>query len=61
MDQVKRIADLCALLVEGTIAEIGTPAHLFSHEHHHLTQSFAQGRMGGRDVLTESKKDDRSH
>jgi putative ABC transport system ATP-binding protein len=61
MEQVKRIADLSALLVGGSIAEIGTPAHLFSDEHPHLTQLFAQGRMGGCEVLTESKKDDRSH
>jgi len=60
MDQVKRIADLSALLVGGTIAEIGTPEHLFSDEYHHLTQAFAQGQIGGRDVFTESKKDDRS-
>ena len=61
MEQVKRIADLSALLVRGAIAEIGTPEHLFSGEHHHLTQSFAQGWMDGRDVLTESQKDDSSH
>jgi ABC-type phosphate transport system ATPase subunit len=45
IDQVERTADQMALLVDGTIAEIGTPDHLLSGAHHHLTEDFAQGKL----------------
>jgi ABC-type phosphate transport system ATPase subunit len=61
MEQVQRIADLSALLIEGAMAEVGTPAHLFSEGCRHLTQSFAQGQMGGRDRLMEDETDGHPH
>jgi ABC-type phosphate transport system ATPase subunit len=61
IDQVKRIADLSALLIEGAIVEVGTPTHLFSEGYRYLTQSFAQGQIVGRDGFTEGKTDDHTH
>ena len=45
IDQVKRTADLVALLVDGAIVETGTPDHLLSGVHHHLTEDFAEGKL----------------
>ena len=60
MEQVQRIADLSALLIEGAIVEAGTPAQLFSGENRHLTRLFAQGRIGERDGVTEGETDART-
>jgi ABC-type phosphate transport system ATPase subunit len=45
IDQVERTADQVALLLEGTVAETGTPEHLLSGVHHHLTEDFAEGKL----------------
>ncbi|WP_179137140.1 ATP-binding cassette domain-containing protein [Candidatus Entotheonella palauensis] len=42
-------------LEEGAIVEVGTPAHLFSEGCRHLTQSFAQGQIGGRGGFMEGE------
>lgn len=45
VDQVKRTADCVVLLIDGKIAETGTPDHLLSSDHHHLTEDFAAGKL----------------
>ncbi len=45
IEQVERTANEVILLVEGAIAETGTPAHLLSGAHHHLTEDFAAGKL----------------
>jgi ABC-type phosphate transport system ATPase subunit len=45
IDQVERTADQVALLLEGAVAETGTPEHLLSGVHHHLTEDFAEGKL----------------
>ena len=45
MEQVTRIADTMALLVDGRIVERGAPEHLLSGGHHQ-TELFAAGRLG---------------
>lgn len=49
IEQVERTADQVVLLVEGVVREVGTPAHLLSGVHPHLTEDFAKGRLGGSD------------
>jgi ABC-type methionine transport system ATPase subunit len=44
IEQVRRVADSAALLIEGRIVETGTPDHLMSSEHH-LMQRFAAGNL----------------
>jgi ABC-type phosphate transport system ATPase subunit len=43
--QVERTADFVALLVDGRLVESGTPGHLLSGLHHHLTEDFAAGKL----------------
>ena len=45
IEQVARIADKMALLVDGKLAETGRPEHLISSGHH-LTEVFAAGHLG---------------
>ena len=45
VEQVERTAELVVLLVKGTVAESGRPAHLLGGEHHHLVEEFAEGRL----------------
>jgi ABC-type phosphate transport system ATPase subunit len=45
IEQVKRVGDEVILLVQGEIAESGTPAHLLDGDHHHLTEDFAAGKL----------------
>jgi len=45
IDQVQRTADQLVLLVDGTIAETGSPDHLLSGPHRHLTEDFAEGKL----------------
>jgi putative ABC transport system ATP-binding protein len=45
IEQVARTADAVVLLLEGTVAETGTPEHLLSGAHHHLTEDFAAGKL----------------
>ncbi len=45
MEQVLRIADTSALMLDGKIIETGTPKHLLSGEHHHWTEQFAKGEL----------------
>lgn len=45
MEQVERIADTSALMLDGRIIETGTPEHLLSGEHHHWTDAFAKGEL----------------
>jgi ABC-type methionine transport system ATPase subunit len=45
IEQVERTADHVVLLVEGRIVETGTPGHLLSGDHHHLTEDFAAGKL----------------
>ncbi len=45
IEQVERTADRLVLLVDGRIAEVGTPEHLLSGAHHHLTEDFAKGDL----------------
>lgn len=45
IEQVQRTADRLVLLVNGRIAEIGTPEHLLSGIHSHLTEDFAEGKL----------------
>ncbi len=53
LQQVERTADYVTLLVDGEVAETGTPSHLLSGIHHHLTEDFASGKLvsarGGND------------
>ncbi len=44
IEQVQRVADQVILLVDGTVAETGSPAHLLKSGHH-LTEEFAAGRL----------------
>ena len=44
IEQVRRVADSAALLIDGRIVETGTPEHLMSSEHH-LMQQFAAGNL----------------
>jgi len=44
IEQVQRVADQVILLVDGAVAEIGSPAHLLESGHH-LTEEFAAGRL----------------
>jgi ABC-type methionine transport system ATPase subunit len=44
IEQVRRVADSAALLIDGSIVETGTPEHLMSSEHH-LMQRFAAGNL----------------
>ncbi len=44
VEQVTRVADVMALLVNGRLKEVGDPAHLLSSGHH-LSKDFAAGRM----------------
>jgi ABC-type phosphate transport system ATPase subunit len=48
LQQVERTADYVNLLVAGEIVEKGTPAHLLSGIHHHLTEDFAAGKLVSR-------------
>lgn len=48
IEQVARTADRLVLLVEGSVAEVGTPKHLLSSAHHHLTEDFAEGKLESR-------------
>ena len=45
IEQVKRTADTLVLLVDGQVLESGTPAHLLSGVHPHLTEDFAKGYL----------------
>jgi ABC-type phosphate transport system ATPase subunit len=45
IEQVQRIADVSALLLDGKVVESGTPEHLLSGAHQHLTESFAKGEL----------------
>jgi ABC-type phosphate transport system ATPase subunit len=45
IEQVERTADNLVLLVDGSIVEVGTPEHLLSGEHRHLTEDFAEGKL----------------
>ncbi len=45
IEQVERTADEVVLLVNGEIVEMGTPDHLLSGSHHHLTEDFAKGKL----------------
>jgi len=45
IEQVQRTADRLVLLIDGKIEEAGSPQHLLSGTHHHLTEDFAQGRL----------------
>jgi ABC-type methionine transport system ATPase subunit len=45
VEQVERTADEVVLLVEGRVVETGTPDHLLSGAHHHLTEDFAAGKL----------------
>ena len=48
MEQVERIADTSALMLDGKIIETGTPEHLLSGVHHHWTEQFAKGELSGQ-------------
>ncbi|MDX1520992.1 MAG: phosphate ABC transporter ATP-binding protein [Anaerolineae bacterium] len=48
LEQVERTADFVALLVDGQILETGTPQHLLSGVHRHLTEDFAAGKLVSR-------------
>jgi len=45
LPQVERVADYMVLLVDGAVVETGSPAHLLSGKHPHLTESFAAGEL----------------
>jgi ABC-type phosphate transport system ATPase subunit len=45
VEQVERTADEVVLLVTGRVVETGTPDHLLSGVHHHLTEDFAAGKL----------------
>jgi ABC-type methionine transport system ATPase subunit len=45
VEQVERTADELVLLVGGEVVEKGTPEHLLSGVHHHLTEDFAAGKL----------------
>lgn len=45
IEQVERTADVVVLLVNGAVVETGTPEHLLSGVHHHLTGDFAAGKL----------------
>lgn len=45
IEQVERTANRMALLVDGQIVERGSPAHLLSGAHPHLTEEFARGQL----------------
>jgi ABC-type phosphate transport system ATPase subunit len=45
IEQVERTADNLVLLVAGQIVESGTPEHLLSGDHPHLTEDFARGSL----------------
>ena len=45
VEQIQRVADWVVLLVDGQVAECGTPEHLLSGMHHHLTEDFAAGKI----------------
>lgn len=45
IEQVTRIADMMVLLVDGRVVEKGQPEHLLNSGHH-LTETFAAGRLG---------------
>jgi ABC-type phosphate transport system ATPase subunit len=45
IEQVERTADQVILLLDGTVVETGTPDHLLSGTHHHLTEDFAAGKL----------------
>lgn len=45
IEQVERTADNLVLLVDGRIAEVGTPEHLLTGAHRHLTEDFARGKL----------------
>lgn len=45
IEQVERTADEVVLLIKGEVVETGTPDHLFSGTHHHLTEDFAAGKL----------------
>ncbi|WP_347441982.1 phosphate ABC transporter ATP-binding protein [Rubritalea sp.] len=48
MEQVARIADTSALILNGKIIETGTPEHLLSGGHHHWTEQFAKGELNSQ-------------
>ena len=48
MEQVERIADTSALMLDGKIIEAGTPEHLLSGIHHHWTEQFAKGELSSQ-------------
>jgi len=45
IEQVERTADNLVLLVDGRIAEVGTPEHLLAGTHRHLAEDFAKGKL----------------
>ena len=45
IEQVERTADIVVLLVDGRVVETGTPSHLLSGAHSHLTEDFAAGKL----------------
>lgn len=45
IEQVERTADTLVLLVDGRVVESGTPEHLLSGVHPHLTEDFAKGEL----------------
>ncbi len=45
IEQVERTADRSVLLVGGKVVETGTPEHLLSGVHRHLTEDFARGKL----------------
>ena len=45
IEQVERTADRLVLLVGGKVVETGTPDHLLSGAHRHLTEDFARGKL----------------
>ena len=44
-EQVQRVADFVVLLVAGEVLEMGTAEHLSQHEHQHLIDDFAAGKI----------------
>ena len=48
MEQVERIADTSALMLDGKIIETGTPEHILTGVHHHWTEQFAKGKLSSQ-------------
>lgn len=45
LDQLERTADRVVLLIDGTVAESASAAHLLTSDHRHLFDEFADGRL----------------